>query len=318
MHVHQEPLPTPIQFLTEGIRYVPTPDVESGVDRFIRELLTDGIEDCVALRAAYDALCADREDEDARDWRTVEAMLGYDINEAPDGLMDTLAGLVERYGQTGVEEAVLANPGEQAADALQTVVAAASASNIRAQPPEAIERMSFDRNQPVGPWVLAEQAAASLRAELCITGPISDQTLADILGVSCSVLECGVASDVPYGLRVADGHRKHSRLALKATRPLARRLELCRHLGDMMWSDDGRLGPVSDALSVRQKFQRAFAQNFLCPYSELTAYCGAEPTPDNIAAAAAHFDVSERGVETTLERNGDIVTNSFLEQVGAV
>lgn len=52
IHVLQEPLPTPIQFLTEGLRYVPTPDVESGVDRFIRELLADRIDDSVALRAA--------------------------------------------------------------------------------------------------------------------------------------------------------------------------------------------------------------------------------------------------------------------------
>ena len=212
---------------------------------------------------------------------------------------------------------MLAKPGEQAADALQAAVEAACTSNIRAHVPTPLKNVTLDREQPIAPWALAEQAAASLRAELCLTGPIGNQALADILGVSCNAIEAEGAPDLPYGLRMANGDGKHSRIALQATRPQARRFELCRHLGDMVWSDDCRLGPVSDALSVRQKFQRAFAQNFLCPHSELTAYCGAEPTPDDIAAAAAHFDVSERGVETTLAQHGNLETDSFVEQVGA-
>ena len=187
--VDERETPMRIQFLADGIRYLPADEVESGVDQFIRQMLSEPIVDRAALQTEYDALCAEREDQGARDWRTVEAMLGYDIGEAPDGLMDTLDGLVDEYDQTSIEEAVLARPGEQAADALQTAVEAARTSNIRAHVPAPLKEVTLDREQPIAPWALAEQAAASVRAELCLTGPVGNQALADILGVSCNAIE---------------------------------------------------------------------------------------------------------------------------------
>jgi len=62
----------------------------------------------------------------------------------------------------------------------------------------------------------------------------------------------------------------------------------------------------------RQKFQRAFAQEFLCPYSDLVSYLNsAEPSDVAMEDAAHHSDASARMVATILINKGDL-ERSFL------
>jgi hypothetical protein len=68
----------------------------------------------------------------------------------------------------------------------------------------------------------------------------------------------------------------------------------------------------------RQKFQRAFAQSLLCPYDDLLAYMNTEdPIEDDISAAARHFHVSERVIQTTLVNKHRIDRQRFDEMVEA-
>ena len=76
--------------------------------------------------------------------------------------------------------------------------------------------------------------------------------------------------------------------------------------------------PLSAAKSERQKFQRAFAHGFLCPFADLQAYINTDkPGDDDIHAAARHFHVSQRLVEATLLNNHVIDQASFEQMVEA-
>ena len=311
--VRQEPVPTSIQFLTRGIHYVYTADVERGADAFIRQTLDEALGDHEALGAEYDALCAERADEDVRTWRTLEALLGFDVDEAPPELVDSLGELVVRYGEAGIEEAIVARPGQDAASVLEAGVEAARRSNVRVELPAPIESIAFSRDDRLAPWEMAEEAATSLRKWLALTGPVPTQQLGDIFGVSSQSLRRANAAKWPYGIRLRSDEGDDSRIVLYTSRTEARRFELCRNVGDILWSGNDALGPVSDAVSSRQKFQRAFAQSFLCPYSELMAHCGPNPGQVEVAAAAAHFHVSERMIETILVNKGHIERDAFMD-----
>lgn len=312
--VRQEPVPTSIQFLTRGIHYVSTADVEHGADAFIRQTLDEALGD-EALGAEYEALCAERADEDARTWRTLEALLGFDVDEAPAELVDSLGELVERYGEAGIEEAIAARPGQDAASALEAAVEAARRSNVCVELPAPIESIAFTRDVRLAPWEMAEEAATSLRKSLALTGPVPPGQLGDIFGVSSQSLRRATAPKWPYGLRLRSDQGDDNRIVLRTSRAQARRFELCRNVGDILWSGNDALGPVSDAVSSRQKFQRAFAQSFLCPYPELIAHCGPYPGQDEVAAAAAHFHVSERTIETILVNKGHMERDAFMDSL---
>ena len=88
----------------------------------------------------------------------------------------------------------------------------------------------------------------------------------------------------------------------------SRRFSSCRLLGDHLYqSDDGRLIPATNAKTSRQQFQRAFAQEFLCPFDALLEKIQTDqPDEEDIAEAAAHFDVSPLMVRTTLVNKGEL------------
>ena len=89
-------------------------------------------------------------------------------------------------------------------------------------------------------------------------------------------------------------------------------------LGDVIWSDNNALGPVSAAKSVRQKFQRAFAQSFLCPFADLEEYIeNDQPTDEDIHAAAHHFHVSELMVQSLLVNKDVMARREVEEQIDA-
>ncbi|MDD3449040.1 MAG: hypothetical protein PHF72_08440, partial [Gammaproteobacteria bacterium] len=81
---------------------------------------------------------------------------------------------------------------------------------------------------------------------------------------------------------------------------------LARLVADHIYRSAGdRLLPATDARTARQKFQRAFAQEFLCPFTALSDFLGStEPTDDRIEEAADLFNVSPLLVKTTLVNRG--------------
>ncbi len=67
----------------------------------------------------------------------------------------------------------------------------------------------------------------------------------------------------------------------------------------------------------RQKYQRAFAAEFLCPLSSLQAYLENDYSESAIEDAAEYFKVSSQTVESILENNGLISSPqsaSYLER----
>ena len=72
-------------------------------------------------------------------------------------------------------------------------------------------------------------------------------------------------------------------------------------------TNGGRLIPATDAATARQQFQRAFAQEFLCPFDALLEKINTDqPDDDDIQAAADHFMVSPRVVATVLVNRGEL------------
>ena len=64
----------------------------------------------------------------------------------------------------------------------------------------------------------------------------------------------------------------------------------------------------------RQQFQRAFAQEFLCPYDKLQEVLGAgPPSVDDVEYAAEHFAVSTWVVMCALANNGAVSRDELTD-----
>lgn len=62
--------------------------------------------------------------------------------------------------------------------------------------------------------------------------------------------------------------------------------------------------PVTRAKTARQKLQRAFAAELLCPSQALQDMLPQDPEDDDVEGAARHFEVSPLLVRTSLVNKG--------------
>ena len=301
--------------------YVPSSTVEEAIDQFLRDVLKHVGAACDGLDAEYRQLRSERTDPEVAAWRTLEAMLGFDPDDAPEGLVGGLEALMDRYGTEPLQEAALAHQGEHATVVLDGCIEAAESSNVLVQAPFAADKFQIDRSSLQPPWLLAVNAADRVRHWLGVpAGPLRNTRLSEIVGINVDHLKTKRRSsfNIPYALRLRNDTSRGSKLALRSAWSHSRRFELSRSLGDIIWSGDDALGPLSAAKSERQKFQRAFAQAFLCPFPDLQAYIDTdEPGEDDIHAAARHFHVSERLIQATLYNNHVIDQASFEQMVDA-
>ena len=302
----------PVRYLTDALIYVSGLAFVAEATKFLDLMSTESsglASDWAALRAQIEALADERADPELSAWRRLEAQLGYDVDEAPEGLMASLQNLEREFGAGAVAEAALATQGAETAAVLEAEIAAANDHHWQCdlrRTAVLVDKIGKGSGDP--PWLLGENAAAAVRIAVGYErGPLSNLLLADILNVRPNALygvHGGGPRELTYGLRLNTGRRRGEVVALSSRWPADRRFEFSRALGDAIWSEGERLGPLTRAKSERQKFQRAFAQSLLCPYEALVAYIGSNISDGALSAAAKHFQVSERLIRSVLVNKG--------------
>lgn len=299
----------PVRFLQDALSFIPEQSFETAVDTLLKAV--DGMlagEDRDHFRSLIDALNEERKDANAGAWRRLEAINGFDPDEAPENLISTLLDLSKRFGNADVEEAAAAHPGVKSVSIIKCLVENSASDKRFAEVDftDAVRSVSILPWAGREPWRMAESAASQLRQTLDVgEGPLLNGRLADLAKTVRNVLKTRQQADdvAPYGIRLAS--EVGQRVLLRAHWGHDRRFELMRALGDAIWSEISPLGPLSQAGTERQKFQRAFAASMLCPLSALKNYLGeaepnADPSDEDIAAAARRFHVSERVVRSVL------------------
>ncbi len=86
--------PTPVRFEASHVGVIPTDDVECSFDGFLERVCEFATDDLDTLVDLHQQLRREREDQEVATWRTIEAELGFDVDEAPAELMERLDGFI--------------------------------------------------------------------------------------------------------------------------------------------------------------------------------------------------------------------------------
>jgi hypothetical protein len=241
----------------------------------------------------------------------LEARLGYDPEEAPELLLSMLTRLISVHGKGAIQELACLG-GDRAERAIHNAQQCLSATTDAIKLPmksvrKVVELISSGK--PGQPWELGQDAANKMRSHLGLDkGPLNNRKLADLLETPPQLLENQqTAERLPIGIgEVADSGR--AKVVLGRKRKDARRFMAARLVADGIYAGEtGNWLPCTDATTVRQKFQRAFAQEFLCPYSDLIGWMNTtSPDEELMEAAADHFEVSPLMINTVMVNHGHI------------
>ena len=123
------------------------------------------------------------------------------------------------------------------------------------------------------PWKRARNAARIARGSWGLNSKVDTSTLSQVFSIPQEEIlqvDSNVPSPLTVGLR-NDNIPEQFGFLSNRRHPNARRICVLRVLvaDHLTILDQERLLPATDSKTARQKFQRAFAQEFLCPFDDL-------------------------------------------------
>ena len=305
----------PIRYLNNLLARITAAEFERKVDAFMEGVLSRlhslGIEGD-QLPALWAEVVAERQDSQATRWRKLEALCGYDPDEAPSETIETLMADRASLGSSALEE-VAAHGRHGIATVLSQICTLATsnamptAGGFRGKMPALSGKQEYAAG--ARPWQRADQLAREARKDWGLAKePVTNGRLADLLGTDAKVFTGRDKGPTAMPILLREETKGSIDLYFNSSWSTSRRFATGRLMGDYLYHANGdRLIPATEARTSRQQFQRAFAQEFLCPFDALQEKIQTDqPDDEDIAEAADHFGVSPLLVCTTLVNKGEL------------
>jgi hypothetical protein len=306
----------PVRYLSQITTRVTASQFERAVDEFLALVLArlegEGFGKN-ELAELWSEVNKERRDPKLAQWRKLEALCGCDPDEGPAPMIERLINESSSLGARAMEE-LAAHGRQNTALVLNQIqplamVKEPGRAGFRAILPN---RCSTWKHLDAGerPWRRASAIAKKARKHWGLEeGPISNHKLAELVQTNVTAFTRAgeVRTHVPVAFR-RGGSESQVNLFFHSLRPTGHRFAAGRLLGDhCSFASSERLIPETEAKTARQQFQRAFAQEFLCPFDALKETIATEhPDEEDIAKAADHFGVSPLLVRTTLVNKGEL------------
>ena len=267
---------SPVRYLNSFGEFVDVSSFENGVSRFIEQVLSRldarGIQNS-HLHELWSEVRTERTQKPLESKRRLEALLGVDPDEA-DTLVKGLLKWQQQVGEQALDEIAAASGTSGVEEILKATADAARTENTFSRITEyrRIREQLANKGSLANrvPWQLGKDAAYVVR-EIWGLGkkPVINRQIAERLNVDETALS-KTHPDIPVAVAIRGSEDEQLKLLLKPAHPNRQRFALSRLIGDHIGINVGDTWkPATHSLTARQKFQRAFAAEFLCPSDEL-------------------------------------------------
>ena len=297
-------------------RHITAKQFEEGVDSFVRDVLTY-LDDCkieahAPMRRLREELDQERSDRDMTMYRRLEALLGCNPDQGSRTVISRLIGTSRDLGEQATNEVAAGVP--------MAMVARMSGKDLRSEARRVgVQVGAFERHSPMSdrtmtfmesrggpgtamiPWRVGANAAKAFReSERLGDGPITDRMLGELCGIPSRSFRGRSSAKQPMAYRLKTRNRAY--IVFRARVPSGRRFEAARLLGDkLLVNNDESLQPVTSTHTYRQKIQRSFAAELLCPSDALSPLITGDSSEEAIEEVAARYRVSPMLVTRRLE-----------------
>ena len=268
---------SPVRYLNSFEERISASSFELGVGAFVELVLArlDAIRvRKTALHDLWSDIRAERKKKPMEIKRKLEAMLGVDPDEQNKVIEGLLKKWQPRVGRLALEEIAAASGSPSIESVLESSDKFAQSVNTFSTIANYAEiKSSLADKGPLGecvPWRLGKEAAYAIRDVWGLgRGPVNNVAISERLGLEEAVLS-ETHSSAPLAIGVRGSRDDQLKLLLKSSNRNSRRFEAARLFGDHLVIDtQDAWKPATHSLTARQKFQRAFAAEFLCPSEEL-------------------------------------------------
>ncbi|WOA33088.1 hypothetical protein [Alloalcanivorax xenomutans] len=300
--------------------FVPMDDFRKEVSAFIDAVLSR-LRDCgctdTELATLWKLVRDELADPEIAQLRTFEAMMGYDPEECPQLLMQSMIRMTDEVGEESLSELIsaFARGKEFGSCQEKEIERFAELKGMEGKPDIPDLATSNGVGESHAPWMPAVQDARNIRDYFGWgLEPLSNEKLLSALGISAKTVDSYTPENTSRVSVAIPQRQGLIRFMPRKKHPVARRFEYARLLGDCIFQqrDEGWL-VSSDLSTFRQKYQRAFAAELLCPIEGAKAFMQDDYSESSVEDAAEYFDVSTTTVTNLLANNHLIETDDFSD-----
>ena len=266
-----------------------------------------------SLAHLWEEVQEERSDPYSTKYRRREAELGFDPDECPEEIVEEALTLAQQMGDETLSE-LAPTCGKESSETkpFSTIKELIESSGLKGKPVD-FSDLPINQEAMKAPWQQAKEVASFVRKKIDNEEkPLTSKILCDLLGLQTSEYDAWQPPE-RQSISVAvpsekDGFYYHPRTK---RHPLAKRFEFARLIGDyLLYGKHGKSWLAStDIKTSRQKYQRAFAAEFLCPLDNLQDHLNNDYSESAIEDASEYFEVSEQTIENILINNGLIASS---------
>lgn len=268
------------------------------------------------LHTLFMQLNSEMEDADFALYRRVEALLGYDPDEAPGNVIEKIETALKIFNERILTELISACSINETVSPITDLESGISMSKTGVKG-KWINPLPTKVKSNMLPWETGRFLAKKLRMTIGNTDKkIETKTLCDFLGIT----EKEISNIHPAHDRFSVSHVKDDKLYINLKRESSsyystgRRFQITRLIGSLLAHTDENIFILSDCKTYSQKLQRAFAAEFLAPIDEVNNFIQKNVTTETIGKAADHFSVSPQTIAHSLTNHG-IISKSQLSDL---
>ena len=303
-----DPQAKPFRYLGANPWLGPSVAVEEAIDNFLMRIVGRLAERGIResnLNRLWTEVLTERQDSDQAERRRLEALMGFDPDEADERFIQTLLDDRQRFGSAAVDELAAETAGTSplTSERLLSIAAREGAMIKRSDAMTlSADVLAETCSRPLA-WQQGQHAARMLRKQENLgDAPIETARLAEMIGGTGIGPGRGQPTS-PISFLFPE-RSVNASMVLRSRWETGRRFELARLLGDhLRFGQTDHLLPATGAYTFRQQAQRTFAAELLSPLNVVTDMLQGDYSPEAIEDTARHFKVSTMTVDNLLRNN---------------
>ncbi len=312
------------RFTAKHTVVLPSRIFEAAVDSFMGQVqgkLREGNISETNFDRIWADVCDERADPNLSARRRLEALLGIDPDQGNPEQIEQLLMDASIVGTDAVHELAAAQISGNHVTTASEIRDLARKLGSETKLGDRV-RLTIDDLPPceeLPAWKRGYLVANKLREQQRLgNNPITNNQLSELCGVSEEIINPKSSNqNIGLSFSLESENDGVCRTVLRSRWETNRRFDLARLLGDYLSSGLSEpLSLASKSYTYRQKLQRAFAAELLCPFEALDENLNGDYSSEAIDDAAHHFQVSERTVSTLLV-NHKRIDRDFLEDEAA-
>lgn len=313
----------PISYIGNYFEIIPIKEFEKTISNFVQMVINRLEANSIResdLHDLWKEIKEEQRDEASSKFRIMEASVGADPDEMEGPDIESLLRLGTEIGEAAALEIARVCSKVNAREVIKEIEKikeyTGTAGQLNKDLIKLISKKCY-RAERSFPWDYGRALAKLTRELLPIKSDfVLDKEFESLIGINDQIISNPETrkAEILFGFASLVDEKGKLKIHFKSNLPTSRRFSAARLFADavLVSTNKDKCLPITDAATYRQKIQRAFAAEFLCPIDRLIEFLDGDLSEEKQQEASDYFRVSPWTISSHLRNNQKITFEQMV------